>query len=72
MYTVILCKKLIKDFKLLNWKFYFIYNSKVIKHSTGSPIYYVYAMITIEEVYIFILGLKRYKQKKWLKNIVGV
>ena len=38
----------------------------------GLPIYYVYAMITIEEVYKFILGLKRYKQKKWLKNIVGV
>ncbi len=36
------------------------------------PIYYVYAMITIEEVYKFILGFKRYKQKKWLKNIVGV
>ena len=38
----------------------------------GLPIYYVYAMITIEEVYKFILGFKRYKQKKWLKNIVGV
>lgn len=36
----------------------------------GLPIYYVYAMITIEEVYKFILGFKRYKQKKWLKNIV--
>ena len=38
----------------------------------GLPIYYVYAMITIEEVYKFILGFKRYKQKKWLRNIVGV
>ncbi|MFU7515134.1 MATE family efflux transporter [Clostridium sp. HCS.1] len=38
----------------------------------GLPIYYVYALITIEEVYKFILGFKRYKQKKWLKNIVGV
>ncbi len=38
----------------------------------GLPIYYVYAMITIEEVYKFVLGFKRYKQKKWLRNIVGV
>ena len=38
----------------------------------GLPIYYVYAMITIEEVYKFLLGYKRYKQKKWLRNIVGV
>lgn len=38
----------------------------------GLPIYYVYAMITLEEVYKFILGFRRYKQKKWLKNIVGV
>lgn len=37
----------------------------------GLPIYYVYAMITLEEVYKFILGFRRYKQKKWLKNIVG-
>ena len=36
----------------------------------GLPIYYVYAMITLEEVYKFILGFRRYKQKKWLKNIV--
>lgn len=36
------------------------------------PIYYVYAMLTFEEVYKFILGFKRYKQKKWLRNIVGV
>lgn len=36
----------------------------------GLPIYYVYAMITIEEVYKFILVLRRYKQKKWLRNII--
>lgn len=29
-----------------------------------------YTMITIEEAYKFILGFKRYKQKKCLKNIV--
>lgn len=38
----------------------------------GLPIYYVYALITLEEVYKFILGFRRYKEKKWLKNIVGV
>ncbi|GAA0085819.1 MATE family efflux transporter [Clostridium sp. CTA-7] len=37
----------------------------------GLPIYYVYAMITLEEIYKFILGFRRYKQKKWVKNIVG-
>lgn len=35
------------------------------------PIYWVYAMVMIEEIYKFILGLKRYKKKKWLRNIVG-
>jgi putative MATE family efflux protein len=35
------------------------------------PIYVVYAMIMIEEVYKVILGFIRYKQKKWLKNIVA-
>ncbi|MGN0143890.1 MAG: MATE family efflux transporter, partial [Clostridium sp.] len=34
------------------------------------PIYYVYAMVTFEEAYKFVLGFKRYRQKKWLKNIV--
>ena len=34
------------------------------------PIYYVYAMITIEEVYKFILGFIRYRKKKWLRKIV--
>lgn len=36
----------------------------------GLPIYYVYAMVTFEEAYKFVLGFRRYKQKKWLKNIV--
>ena len=35
------------------------------------PIYVVYGMITIEEVYKAILGYIRYRQKKWLKNIVS-
>jgi Na+-driven multidrug efflux pump len=35
------------------------------------PIYVVYAMIMIEEVYKLILGFIRYKQKRWLKNIVA-
>ena len=35
------------------------------------PIYIVYAMILIEEVYKLILSYIRYKQKKWLKNIVA-
>lgn len=36
----------------------------------GLPIYLVYAMVTFEEAYKFVLGMRRYKQKKWLKNIV--
>lgn len=36
------------------------------------PIYWVYVLVLAEEIYKFILGLKRYKQKKWLKNIVEV
>lgn len=39
--------------------------------SLGLPIYYVYAMVTFEEAYKFIVGFRRYKQKKWLKNIVN-
>lgn len=35
------------------------------------PIYMVYAMIMIEEVYKTILGYMRYRKKKWLKNIVA-
>jgi putative MATE family efflux protein len=34
------------------------------------PIYFVYAMVMIEELYKVILGYIRYRQKKWLKNIV--
>ena len=34
------------------------------------PIYFVYAMVTLEEVYKFILGFRRYKKKVWLKNLV--
>ena len=36
----------------------------------GFPIYFVYAMVTLEEVYKFILGFRRYKKKIWLKNLV--
>ncbi len=35
------------------------------------PIYMVYAMIMIEEVYKVILGYIRYRKKKWLCNIVA-
>ncbi|WP_297425218.1 MATE family efflux transporter [Clostridium sp.] len=33
-------------------------------------IYFVYAMVTFEEVYKFVLGFRRYKQKIWLRNLV--
>ncbi|MDR3595410.1 MATE family efflux transporter [Clostridium sp.] len=36
----------------------------------GFPIYFVYAMVTSEEVYKFILGFRRYKKKMWLKKLV--
>ncbi|MGN2338630.1 MATE family efflux transporter [Clostridium cagae] len=36
------------------------------------PIYWVYVLVLAEEIYKFILSFKRYKQKKWLKNIVEV
>ncbi len=36
----------------------------------GLPIYIVYAMVTFEEVYKFVLGFRRYKQKIWLKNLI--
>ncbi|MBP1756653.1 MAG: hypothetical protein H6Q59_3051, partial [Firmicutes bacterium] len=35
------------------------------------PIYIVYAMITMEEVYKLVFGYLRYRKKKWLKNIVA-
>lgn len=34
------------------------------------PVYLVYGMILIEEFYKIILGIRRYRKKKWLKNIV--
>ncbi len=33
------------------------------------PIYIVFGMVMLEEVYKFFLGIHRYKQKKWLKNL---
>ncbi|HWT76597.1 MAG TPA: MATE family efflux transporter [Mobilitalea sp.] len=35
------------------------------------PIYVVYAMIMIEEVYKTLLGYVRYRKKKWLRNITA-
>lgn len=35
------------------------------------PIYIVYAMVMVEEIYKFIFGMIRYRQKKWLRNIVA-
>ena len=35
------------------------------------PIYTVYAMILIEEIYKLVLSYIRYRQKKWLRNIVA-
>ncbi len=35
------------------------------------PIYIVYGMIMIEEVYKLIFGFIRYRKKKWLRNIVA-
>lgn len=35
------------------------------------PIYVVYAMVFLEEIYKCILGTIRYKQKKWIKNIIS-
>ncbi len=35
------------------------------------PIYFVYAMITTEEIYKLVFGYMRYRKKKWLKNIVA-
>lgn len=36
------------------------------------PIYFVYAMIMVEEVYKAVLGYVRYRKKKWLRNIVEI
>ena len=35
------------------------------------PIYAVYSMVMLEELYKLILGLRRYRKKKWLNNIVA-
>jgi putative MATE family efflux protein len=35
------------------------------------PVYVVYGLVLIEEVYKIILGSIRYRQKKWLKNLVA-
>lgn len=35
------------------------------------PIYIVYAMVLVEEIYKFIFGLRRYLKKVWLRNIVA-
>lgn len=35
------------------------------------PIHIVYIMILTEEIYKLVLGMFRYKKKKWLKNIVA-
>jgi Na+-driven multidrug efflux pump len=35
------------------------------------PIYIVYSMVMVEEIYKFVLGFIRYRKKKWLRNIVA-
>lgn len=35
------------------------------------PIYIVYALVFIEEVYKCIIGIIRYRKKKWLRNIIS-
>ena len=35
------------------------------------PIYLVYAMVMLEEVYKAVLGYWRYRQKKWLRNLAA-
>lgn len=34
-----------------------------------APIYMVYAMVTLEEIYKAVVGYIRYRQKKWLRNL---
>ncbi len=36
------------------------------------PVYWVMAMIVTEEVYKFILGIRRFLSKKWIKNLVSI
>ena len=33
------------------------------------PIYVVYGLVMLEEVYKAVLGYIRYRQKKWLRNL---
>lgn len=33
------------------------------------PVYYVYMLVFSEEIFKFVLGVRRYKQKKWLRNL---
>lgn len=33
------------------------------------PIYAVFGLVMVEEIYKAVLGIKRYKEKKWLKNL---
>lgn len=35
------------------------------------PVHWVMAMIAVEEVYKFILGIRRFLSKKWIKNLVS-
>lgn len=35
------------------------------------PIYVVYGMVMLEEVYKSALGYWRYRQKKWLRNLAA-
>lgn len=35
------------------------------------PVFLVYSMILVEEVYKLIFSFRRYKQKRWLRNIVA-
>lgn len=37
----------------------------------GFPIYIVYAMVMLEEVYKAVFGYWRYRQKKWLRNLAA-
>lgn len=36
----------------------------------GLPVYWVYFLVSIEEVFKFILGIRRFKSKKWINNLV--
>lgn len=37
----------------------------------GLPIYAVYGLVMLEEIYKTVLGYARYRQKKWLKNLAA-